>query len=276
MNRYLESLTDYLAANQGVETTGYQHSFVKKQLMARIKKTGKDTPEQYLKYLKCHPDEIDILKNILSVNVSSFFRNSRTFECIAKEILPMVFSRFEKGHNNALRIWCAGCANGEEAYSIAILINEILEQDPKPLDLNIFATDIDPNALKKAKEAVYPYESIQNTKYRIVKKHFKKHPGSFALNARIKQMVQFSFYDILDPKTYVPAESVFGNFDMVLCRNLLIYFNGECQNMIFEKLYRSLSSDGFLVLGEAEAPLQRFSNRFKKMGDHYHVYQRAY
>jgi len=163
---------------------------------------------------------------------------------------------------------------GEEPYTIAILINEIFEKEDLSLNLNIFATDIDCRALKKAKEAVYSFESIKDVKYRLLTKYFKTQDESFILIPEIKEAVTFAFYNMLDKKSYAPPESIYGDFDMVFCRNVLIYFNTQYQDLIFDKLYRALARHGYLILGEAERPSIKFQTHFKKVTECCHIYQK--
>jgi chemotaxis protein methyltransferase CheR len=151
---------------------------------------------------------------------------------------------------------------------------ELIKKEELKLNLNIFATDIDESALKKAQEGAYTFESIKNVKYRLLKKHFTIKDESYLLNPEIKELVKFSFYDMLDKKTYVPPESVFGNFDLVLCRNVLIYFQTEHQEIIFDKLVRSLAVNGHLVLGEAEMLPLKYQRCFQKENEYCHIYRK--
>jgi len=158
---------------------------------------------------------------------------------------------------------------------LAILINELLSKEGVAMNLHIFATDIDENTLKGARKAVYPPSSVENIKHRLLTKHFTPVGASFRLIAEIKDLVTFSLYDMLDKKRSVPQESVFGNFDLVLCRNLLIYFNTEYQETIFEKLHRSLARDGYLILGEAETPTITYQRHFRRVIDFSPIYRKS-
>lgn len=265
MKKDLKAILDYLNEQRGLDFAGYRSSIVErgiKEICSDVKCKG---CSEYLHYIKEHPDKLDELIDALTINVSKFFRNALTFEYIAKNILPLIFSKKIRTHDYFLRIWSAACSTGEEPYSLSILINELLEKEHLSLNLNIFATDIDKQTLRKAQEGVYSFEQIENVKYGILKKYFIKQDESFRLSPEIKKMVNFSLYDILDKRSYAPPESVFANFDMVLCRNLLIYYNTEYQDLIFDKLYRSLAQNGYLILGDVERPTTKYQRYFKEV-----------
>ena len=150
----------------------------------------------------------------------------------------------------------------------------MFEKETLEIDISIFATDIDGKILKKAKKALYSFESIKRIKYYLLKKYFISEGEKFQLMPGIRDLVSFSIYDILDNKSYAPPESVFGSFDMVFCRNVLIYFDNEHQDQILERLYRSLSKTGYLVLGGAEIPSTNYQGHFRKVNECCHIYQK--
>jgi chemotaxis protein methyltransferase CheR len=285
MNTVIRDILYCLRAERGLDFSGYRLSMVERRVAQRASGVGCGDLPSYLGYLSEHPDELDNLADVLTINVSRFFRNPLTFEYLASKILPrLVYEKKQQG-DFMLRIWSAGCSFGEEAYSIAILIREILDREDLRFDVRIFATDIDQGALKKAGAAVYPYESVKEVKFGLLKRYFvpaepeNKGAGteneSFQLVPEIRDIVSFSTYDILTRHTFAPPESIFGSFDMVLCRNLLIYFNPECQNAIMEKLFRTLRPAGYLILGEAEVPTPAYRKSFNRVDGCCHVYQKA-
>jgi len=172
----------------------------------------------------------------------------------------MVLTKLEK-NDNSLRIWSAGCASGEEPYTVAIILSEIFQKEKTNPDIYIFATDIDEKILETAQNGVYGPDAVKNVRFGLLQKYFSKKPDSYEIKPEIKEMVRFSQHNLLDKKSYIPAESIFGDFDIVLCRNVLIYFKTAFQDIIFAKLYRSLNPDGYLVLGEAEVPLEQYRKK---------------
>ena len=274
MNNDLKLILNYLNEKRGVDFSGYRTSMVERRVRQRYPSTKCKNYNNYFHYLPENPAELDNLIDALTINVSRFFRDTLTFEYVAARVLPAVVHQKEGTSDRSLRIWSAGCSMGEESYSIAILINEFFEKEVLNFDVNIFATDIDAKILKKAQKAAYPFESIKDIKYRLLKKYFASKGKSFQLMPEIRERVSFSVYDILDKKSYAPPESIYGSFDMVFCRNVLIYFDTEYQDQIFDKLYRSLSPNGYLILGEAEIPAAKYQRRFKKVIECCHIYQK--
>lgn len=256
---------------RGFDFSGYRSAMVARRVEERVTSTKVENYKDYLNYLKENADELDNLLDVLTINVNRFFRDTLTFDYIADRVLPAIVYEKKKAYDNSIRAWSAGCAMGQEPYSIAILVHELLEKEALKTSVNIFATDIDTRILKKATQAAYPYESIKNVKYRLLKKYFTAEEEIFQLMPAIRNIVSFSAYDILDKKSYAPPESVFGGFDLVLCRNLLIYFDTEHQDQIFGRLHRSLAKNGYLVLGEAEIPTKNYQNCFRKVNECCHI-----
>lgn len=272
--RKLKSILNYLMEKRSFDFSGYHSEMLARRINLRLKATACKDFGSYLSYLKKDIDELDRLIDVITINVSRFFRDTLTFEIIADRILPALVREKARIGERSLRIWSAGCAMGEEPYSIAILIQELLEKEGLAMNLHIFATDIDKNVLKDAEKALYPLSGIEKIKYGLLIKYFTSEGASFRLRPEIKKLVTFSLYDMLDKKHGVPPESVFGNFDLALCRNLLIYFNPEYQNTIFEKLYNSLANRGYLILGEAETLSIKYRHHFERIIDFSPIYRK--
>jgi chemotaxis protein methyltransferase CheR len=273
-NDDLRKILSYLADMKKLDFFGYRQPMIERRVAGRSAACGMDDYGSYLQYLKENSGELDHLIDALTINVSRFFRETFTFEYISDFVLPAIIASGLKTTEDTIRVWSAGCASGEEPYSIAILFKELAKKEGFKSKLQIFATDIDEQSLRKAKEGVYEIDRIQNVKYGLLNQYFTPFDESFALIPEIKEMVDFSFYDINDTKTVSPPESVFGSFDLVLCRNVLIYLRPEHQNLIFNKLHRSISGDGFLVLGEAEALSAKYTSRFSRVNEKVHIYQK--
>ncbi|MCP4761689.1 MAG: protein-glutamate O-methyltransferase CheR [archaeon] len=270
----MNKILGYLKTNQGFDFSGNRPDMIKRRITNRLTDTKCIDYKQYLSYLQNNSKELDYLIDALTINVSRFFRNTLTFEYIADILLHDIITQKSVTSDTTLRIWSAGCATGEEPYSIAILINELMKKENLNIKLNIFATDIDKTSLTNAKKGNYPFESVKGIKYHLLKKYFTIKEECYSLNSEIKDLVRFYTYDMLDKKTYVPEKSVFGDFDLVLCRNLLIYFQNDYQKIIFDKLYRALSKKGHLILGEAETPLIKYQKSLIKKNEYCNIYQK--
>ena len=263
MKSEIKLILELIKSHNTFDFSGNQMQLIEKLIQKRVAATKNNNLNSYLEYLKLNTNELDILILSFTINVSWFFRNPLTFEYLSNIILPDYILNNKRTNNKSLRIWSAGCAEGEEVYTIAIIINEILKEHDISITPDIFATDIDKKALKIASKGKYNSKSLKEVKYNIIEKYFNKKDKSFEIIPEIKEMVRFSFYDLLNLKSNVPPESIYGDFDIVFCRNVLIYFKLEYQELIFEKLYNSLKKGAYLVLGETEFPIGKFQNKFK-------------
>ena len=268
----LKPIVDYLLEVRGFDFSGYHRAMLTRRIEQRLAAVSCEYFHEYLYFIERHNDEIDKLLGVLTINVSQFFRDPLTFELLADRVLPTILQEKARQHDPSLRIWSAGCAMGEEPYSVAILVHELLQKEGLAMNVHIFATDIDEAVLAAAATAVYAEASIANIKYRLLDKYFTRVGEGFRLLPEITEQVSFSLYDMLDKKHCVPPASIFGNFDLVLCRNLLIYFNTLCQETIFAKLHHALANHGCLILGEAEAPTIKYQRYFKRQLDFSPIY----
>ncbi len=270
----LKSILNLLEEQRGFDFSGYRNTMLERRIQKRIFASKCEDIDEYHEYLKIHSDELDMLIDVFTINVSRFFRNSLPWEYIRKIMIPDLFYTKSTHSDTNIRIWSAGCSFGEEAYSSAIIFNELFLQEKTSYTLNIFATDIDKKALKRANQGIYSFDSVKKVKYGIYKKYFTRENDKYILAPEIKKMVQFSFYDLLDKKHSAPPDSIYGGFDIVFCRNVLIYFNLDYQKIIFNKLYNSLNPNGYLVLGEAEVPLAKFAHKFRKVNGYCKIYRK--
>jgi chemotaxis methyl-accepting protein methylase len=273
--RELEPILDFLMEKRGFDFSGYRPAMLARRIGKRLTTTACKDFSEYLSCLQENSAELDNLLDVITINVSRFFRDTLTFELIANRILPAIILEKARLKDHSLRIWSAGCARGEEPYSLAILIHELLEKEDVAMNLHLFATDIDCGALADAGKALYPLSSVENIKHRLLMKYFTAEGTCFRLIPDIQKRVTFSLYDMLDKKHRVPPESVFGNFDLVLCRNLLIYFNIEYQETIFAKLYHSLANNSILILGEAEEPTMTYRRHFSRVVDFSPIFRKT-
>lgn len=274
MHEAIGPVLDHLLHVRGVDFACCHPSMLERRIGQRMAAAGCVDLVQYHERLLADPTELDALLDAVTIKFSRFFRDPLTFELLAERVLPDLVLNKLRRRDASLRVWSAGCAMGEEPYSVAILLREVLARENGAMSLHIFATDVDQRALNTAKEAVYRSESLENVRYGHVARHFDAEGEAFRLHDEIRGLVSFSIHDILDRRHRVPAESIFGNFDLVLCRNLLIYFNAESQIRIFERLHQALVPGGWLVLGEVEAPPPQYRSRFERVLDICPVYRK--
>lgn len=242
---------EFIRLSRNVDFSGFHKSLSERKIDERIQCLDLHSIRDYLSYLKNNSGEVDVLINDLVVKFSLFFRNPLVFEFLRHDILPRLLS--EKKDHREIRIWCAGCASGEEPYSIAIILNELMKQETHPFTSFIFATDVSQSIMAASSRGVYTAESLENVRLGLLKSYFDKDSkGKYKLSDSIKKMVHFSIDDLTSDKRFAPPESIFGGFDLILCRNVIIYYDKEIQNRIVNKLYKALDSRGHLILGSCE------------------------
>lgn len=247
----IEDVLEYIRLSRNVDFSGFHKTLSEKKITDRIQFLKLKSIEDYLVHLKNNPEEVDVLINELVVKFSIFFRNPLVFELLRHDIFPKLLS--EKKDHRELRIWCAGCSSGEEPYSIAIILNELMQKETQPFVPFIFATDVSQPIMTTGSKGTYSVESLENVQLKLLNSYFKKdHKGKYLLNDTIKKMVHFSIDDLTSTKQSAPPESVFGGFDLILCRNVLIYYDKDIQNRIVNKLYNALDNKGHLILGSCE------------------------
>lgn len=261
MDKETAAIIAYLLEAAGCDFRGCNPAMLDRRISRRCAATGAADKQSYLEYLSEHPEEIDELLNALTIHVSGFFREPLAFDYMEKVVLPDLANR---AGDRPLRIWSAGCAQGEEAFSIAMMLRE-LAQSKKPVpSAMIVATDLSARILRTAQAAVYAPERLTNVRYGLVQKYFTLQEGRFVLVPEIRDMVVFEPFDLLDPNRSVPGDTA-APYDLILCCNVVIYFNPAYQDIIFDKLYRALAVHGYLVLGETEAPPSRFDGLLQRI-----------
>lgn len=246
-------LISFLSLKLGLRFSEHDNGFVIHKLKSRMAELSIPSPAEYKTYIETHASELSFLNGHLAVSVTHFFRNPLVFEYLIEELLPEIIRRNILNHDRVLRVWSAGCATGEEAYSVAVACREVVKRHGFQVTISIIATDIDHAALERGRKGIYQPASLDNVRYGFINKYFKKEKEGFEVRGELKSVVHFSPYDLFDPNTYAPPESMFGDFDMVLCRNVLIYYDDQHQKVIMEKLRRATAVNGFLILGEAES-----------------------
>ena len=196
----------------------------------------------YLERLAGDEDELDALLATLSIHVSQFFRNPDTFLALERHVLPDLCRRARAAGRGALRLWSVGCAGGEEPYSLALLVDELR---PAGLEISILATDVSEPVLDTARDALFDPARLLEVPPAVRDRYFAGEQGRFRLDARVRAMVRFERHNVMTATEFPPA-------DLILCRNVLIYFTREEQARILARFAAALPEGGALVLGRAE------------------------
>lgn len=277
MNDNLDTIIRAMSGTYGRDLSCYDETFLGKSLKKRMVATSIATITGYRDYLLEHADEAEEFSHCLNITYSEFFRDPLTFALLEQFILPRLISeKNEAGTGTSeIRVWSAGCAAGQETYSVAILLDELLAAHKKFLSYRIFATDISEKCLAAASRGVYDSAAVQNVRLKHLTRCFESRNGTYNVARRLKDRIEFSIYDLLEEHSTSPPGSIYGDFDLVLCSNLLFYYNPANQQHITNKVCHALSGSGYLVTGEAERaivdrahifqPVSRLAAVYRKM-----------
>lgn len=237
-----------------------------RKLELRLQETKSRNFKEYLSFLQENPDEILLLVRTLTIKVSNFFRNPIVFELLSSRVLPELAAEF-----NFLNAWSLGCANGEEPYSVAMLVHELQSRENLSFAHHIIGIDVDPDAIAKARKGEYPDEELFETKRKYLDRYFKKLPHEFEacheheryrIHDEIRSMVMFSSGNIMNMLLH--KRPYLGIYNLILCRNVLIYLNREMQEEMVMAIGNILYDKGYLVLGEAETMPESVRQEFEQ------------
>jgi two-component system, chemotaxis family, CheB/CheR fusion protein len=238
------ALLDYLKNNRGFDFTGYKLSTLYRRIRKRMQNLNVGSFPEYVDHLEVHPEEFALLFNTILINVTGFFRDAQAWEYLRQEVVPAILDR--KGAADPVRVWSAGCASGEEAYSIAMILAEAMGQDAYHRRVKIYATDVDEEALAHARHAGYDEKAIEGIPPKLRETHLERVDSRFLIRGNLRREVIFGRHDLLQ-------DAPISRIDLLVCRNTLMYFNAEAQGRILARLHYALNNDrSFLFLGRAE------------------------
>jgi chemotaxis methyl-accepting protein methylase len=252
MKNFNKTITEFLFQSQGFDISKYDEKFLAKSVSKRMKDTFCTTEEAYLSYLEESFIESEQFIHSLQISYSEFFRNSLTFSVLEKIVFPTILMRKTTSKNKEIRIWSTACASGQETYSLAMLMKELLKGHDEKINFRIFATDQSDSQITEAKKGIYHESSLGYLSLRRLKEWFTKEGEYYAIKPELKDNIDFSTFDLLSKEHSSPPNSIFGDFDIVFCANLLFYYKPKFRKLIIEKTGGSLSKEGFLVTGETE------------------------
>ncbi len=254
--KYFRLILKQLCRMYGVDFSEYRQSTIKRRLARRMAFTGAGSYHEYLDMLQEMPQEYNHLLHELTIKLSRFFRNQYVFERLQNEVFPDILKSKKEHDRNVLRIWCAGCAFGDEAYSVAITLVEFLKRKREKTDdydITIFGTDIDEGTLEKARLGEYDGDAAREVKKGILDEYFLVSGDYYRVVDSIKALVSFTIHDLASETHMSPPAGVVTSYDLILCRNTLIYFSVPLQERVFLNLFKSLNPGGYLILGKSES-----------------------
>jgi two-component system CheB/CheR fusion protein len=241
----LSELLERVRATNGIDFSHYKLGTIKRRLARQMTASGKKDINDYLAFLNQDPAELGRLASTFLIKVTEFFRDTPLFGKLGKEIIPQLVEEARCRGAHELRVWSAGCATGEEAYSVAILISEALRDSSYLLNVRVFGTDIDDAAISFARRGIYPKRSVASLAPDLIERYFSALEGDYEVVKSIRNMTVFGQHDLAQ-------RAPFPRIDLALCRNVLIYFSKELQARTLKIFAFSLRNGGYLVLGKSE------------------------
>ncbi|ALG68546.1 CheR family methyltransferase [Beggiatoa leptomitoformis] len=249
-------LRELVNEETGISLSDHKQEMLYSRLSRRLRVLKIDSFTSYYNLLRAgNTEELIHFVNAVTTNLTAFFREPYHFEYLAKNVLPDL--RIKNLATRRIRIWSAGCASGEEAYSIAMVVKETM---PQGWDVKILATDLDSNVLQKADKGIYEEDRLNGLSPERLRRWFKKGVGSYAgrviVVPELKEMILFKQLNLMD------SWPIHGPFDLIFCRNVVIYFNKETQKVLFSRFADVLGADRYLFIGHSENLFQ-LSQRFR-------------
>jgi two-component system, chemotaxis family, CheB/CheR fusion protein len=239
----LEDLLEFVKTSRGFDFTGYKRSSIERRVAKRMRELEVESFDDYIDYLELHGEEFAELFNTLLINVTSFFRDPQTWEHLATEIVPQLLA--SRDPDAPLRIWCAGSASGQEAYTVAMVFARVLGDAAFRDRVKIYATDVDEEALDTARHGAYQPRQIEDVPRDALERFFERTDQGYVFRKDLRRSVIFGRNDLIQ-------DAPISRIDLLVCRNTLMYFTAETQAQILRRFHFALDDDGILLLGKSE------------------------
>ena len=260
----LRSVVTLIRMRTGHDFSSYKHPTLLRRIARHLQIHELEDISAYLHLLREKPGEMQSLVKNLLINVTNFFRDKDAFEALEKEVIPKLFEN--KTGKDQVRVWSAGCASGEEAYSLAIVLSEYASGLPDPPKLQVFATDVDDEAIAEARDNRYPETIEADVSPERLRRFFIKEGNRYKVKKDVRELILFAPHNILrDPP--------FSRLDLVVCRNLLIYLNRETQDKVLQIFHFALNAGGQLFLGNSESA-EGLSANYSPVNKKFRIYSR--
>jgi chemotaxis methyl-accepting protein methylase len=266
-NESYKLLLGLIKKKTGFKCENYTENFLKRRISSRMYALHVNSFSDYILQLNSNPAEKDLLLEELTIHVTNFFRNRDAFEIFIAETLMELMDRKTKNNDKCLNIWSAGCSSGEEPYTLAMVLIEMLQWRIKEYSINILGTDLSASTILKEKKGEYEEIQLKEAPSDYIKKYFIKQGEIYKIKDEVKKLVRFEVGDILSgilPK----------NQDILFCRNVVIYFNAEQKEKLYMNFYNSLAIGGYLVLGMTETLTGPAKDKFKLFNNANRIYKK--
>jgi two-component system, chemotaxis family, CheB/CheR fusion protein len=241
-----EALLDFLKRSRGFDFTGYKRATLQRRILKRMQELRLNSYTEYIEQLEAQPEEFFPLFNTVLINVTAFFRDTAPWDFLASDIIPRLLAN--KAAGSPIRVWSAGCASGQEAYSLAMILAEELGLEQFRERVKIYATDVDEEALNLARQAIYTAKDVADVPPALREKYFERSDDRYIFRKDLRRAVIFGRNDLIQ-------DAPISRIDVLVSRNTLMYFNASTQAKILSRFHFALNDGGYLVLGRAETLL---------------------
>ena len=266
----LDVLLEKVYRDSGYDFRGYRRGTVTRRLGRRMLITGVNTYVDYMHFLDSHPEEYERFADYLTIKVSSFFRSPYTYRQLAGLVLPELLLYKKERRERSLRLWSAGCARGEEPYSMAIMLADFLGKDCSNYDIAVYASDIGHLNLDELRSGIYPASDVEDLPRSLRDNYLLPDGDNYEVREDIRQMVRFFYFDLTSTLGQpLPV------MDCIFCCNVLIYFQRQLQERVLDRLYNSLAVPGYLVLGEVETPTTALLEKLECLDSKAKIYRKT-
>jgi len=250
--------------------TAYRDDFLKRRLDLRMNVKGMSSYVKYARYLDKNPAEFKELLDALTINVSEFFRDPTVWKAFQTCIMPAIIEQKIQTSQREIRIWSAGCADGEEPYTIAMSVVDVLSSNLRAFKIEVVATDVDVQSLDRARRGVYSPARLRLASHSVLQRFFTPvDGGNLRISEKVKKLVTFQPHDLFTFPHWSP-------FDVISCRNVMIFFSESLQQRLFHNFHLALSPGGYLILGKVESPVGEYSTLFKCVDSAERIYRKTH
>ena len=259
----IRRITAHVHARTGHDFSQYKRSTLLRRIQRRMQIHGLSAPDAYLDHLRKNPTEASALFNDILIGVTNFFRDRESWESLATRVVPKLLK--DKESSDMVRTWTIGCSTGEEAYGMAILLFEAAHKLEMRPQIQVFASDLDENAIKHAREGLYPRAIEADVSSERLKRFFVQEGEHYRVRRELRDVVLFTHHSVL-------CDAPFSRLDLISCRNLLIYLEREIQDTVFDIFHYALKTGGYLFLGNSESA-ESLQELFQTVDKTHHIYR---